>query len=265
MALYKIHPLKVAEITAPLGVLAMMGDMQTYVTAPVFVFYLEGGSRKILVDAGVAAPGSDGFVHGFPVSGGGEKGIRQALETVGTTPEEIDILVLTHLHFDHCAAVHLFENARIMVQKKEWETAFNPVPVARAVYEQPLFAGLEKMDLVIVDGERQIAEGVSTMLLPGHSQGMQGLSIQTAKGRAVLAGDLAYCNYNINPQLSESADLAGNTFALPPRPDLPFAPPGIHIDLSQWFESMWKTVSQAQSRDLVIPGHEPSLVGQVLG
>ncbi|MFW6333766.1 MAG: N-acyl homoserine lactonase family protein [Desulfosalsimonas sp.] len=265
MALYKIHPLKVAEITAPLGVLAMMGDMQTYVTAPVFVFYLEGGNQKILVDAGVAAPGIDGFVHGFPVKGGGEKGLRQALEKVGTSPGEIDILVLTHLHFDHCAAAHLFENARIMVQKKEWETAFNPVPVARAVYEQPLFAQLEKMHLVLIDGEQEIAEGISSMFLPGHTQGMQGLCIHTAQGKAVLAGDLAYCNYNLNPEITELTDLAGNQFALPPRPDLPFAPPGIHIDLSRWFESMRKTVSAAQSRSLVIPGHEPTLDGQVLG
>lgn len=265
MALYRIHPLKVAEITAPLGVLAMMGDMQTYVTAPVFVFYLEGGPRKILVDAGVAAAGADGLVHGFPVSGGGEAGLRQALETVGTTPEEIDILLLTHLHFDHCAAAHLFQNARIMVQKKEWESAFNPVPVARAVYEQPLFAHLEQMDLVLLDGERQIAEGVSSLVLPGHTQGMQGLCIATEKGNAVLAGDLAYCNYNLNPQMTESVDLAGNTFALAPRPDLPFVPPGIHIDLSQWFDSMWRTVSAAQSRDLVIPGHEPALVERVIG
>lgn len=265
MALFKIYPLKVAEIMAPLGVLAMMGDMQSFVTAPVFIFYLEGGSKKILVDAGVAAPGADGLIHGFPVTGGGEQGIRQALASVGVSPEEIDILVLTHLHFDHCATAHLFENAKIIVQKKEWQTAFNPVPVARAVYEQPLFSHLENMNLALIDGESEIVQGVSTLLLPGHTQGMQGLCIDTQKGKAVIAGDLAYCNYNLNPRISEATDLAGNVYTLTPRPDLPFAPPGIHIDLTYWFDSMRKTVSRAENRNMVIPGHEPSLVGQVIG
>ncbi|MFP4034169.1 MAG: N-acyl homoserine lactonase family protein [Desulfovermiculus sp.] len=265
MTYYKIHPLKVAEITAPLGVLTMMGDMQSYLVAPVLVFYLEGGSKKILVDAGIAAPGAEGLVHGFPVEGGGEQGLRQALETVGTSPEEIDVLVMTHLHFDHCGVVHLFENARIVVQKTEWETAFNPVPVARAVYEQSLFASLESMDLVLIDGEREIADGITTIMLPGHTQGMQGLYVRTKAGTIVLAGDLAYCNYNLNPRISHAVDLSGKEHALIPRPDLPFVPPGIHIDLSCWFESMWRAVSVAENRDMVIPGHEPSLVGQIFG
>lgn len=265
MTIYRIHPLKVAEIVAPLGVLAMMGDMKSYTVAPVFVFYLEGGNKRILVDAGVPAPGNDGLVHGFPISGGGEDGVRQALNKVGTTPEEIDLLVLTHLHFDHCAAAHLFSNARIVVQKREWETAFNPVPTARLVYEQPLFQQLEQMDLILLEGEREIADGVNTMLLPGHTQGMQGLAINTAHGKAVLAGDLAYCYYNLNPGMAEYTDLAGNKIAMTPRPDLPFAPPGIHIDLSRWFDSMWRVVAMADKRELVIPGHDPGLVGQVIG
>ncbi|WP_449240538.1 N-acyl homoserine lactonase family protein [Desulfoscipio gibsoniae] len=265
MTQYRIHPLKVAQITAPLGVLAMLGDMQSYVVAPIFVFYLEGGNKKILVDAGVPGPGSDGLVHGFPIGSGGEAGIREALKTVGTMPEEIDILVLTHLHFDHCATAHLFKNARIIVQKREWETAFNPVPTARLVYEQSLFRALEQMDLVLVDGDREIADDVTTLLLPGHTQGMQGLAVNTARGTAVLAGDLAYCYYNLNPSLAELTDLAGNRITMTPRPDLPFAPPGIHIDLSQWYDSMWRTAAVASRRDLVIPGHEPALVGKIIG
>jgi len=262
---YKIYPLKVAEIVAPLGVLAMLGDMRTYTVAPVYVFYIEGGNKRILVDAGIPAPGAGGLVHGFPASGGGEDGVRNALKEVGTKPEEIDVLILTHLHFDHCATASLFQNARIVVQKREWETAFNPVPTARPVYEQTLFRDLEQMDLVLTDGDQEIAPGISTLLLPGHSQGMQGLAINTSQGTAVLAGDLAYCYYNLNPKLSEYTDLAGNKITLTPRPDLPFAPPGIHIDLSQWFDSMWRMVAIASQRDLIIPGHEPVLVGKIIG
>ena len=58
--------------------------MQTFIVAPVLIFYIEGGGKKIVMDAGLEAPGEEGVVHGFPVvGGGGEEGIRAALKSVG--------------------------------------------------------------------------------------------------------------------------------------------------------------------------------------
>lgn len=265
MATYKIHPLEVARMTAPVGVLAMGGDMQTFLVAPVLVFYIEGGGRKIVMDAGVEAPDDQGVVHGFPTEGGGEEGLRKALQAVGTAPEEIDVLVLSHLHFDHCAFASLFKNARIILHKKEWETAFHPVPPHRMFFEPSLFRGLEAMDLVLVEEGYTVAEDVKTLFLPGHSQGLQGLAVETAGGTAVLTGDLCYSSYNLDPTRTDLSDLAGNPVPLPPRPDLPFIPPAIYVSLTDWYNSMWRVVATASSRDLVIPGHDPSIVGKVFG
>lgn len=265
MAGYKIRPLEVARITAPVGVLSMGGDMQTFIVVPVLILYVEGEGKKIVMDAGVELPDEQGIVHGFPCAGGGEEGIRTALQSVGTTPEEIDYLVLSHLHFDHCAQASLFKNARVILQKKEWETAFHPVPPARAFFESSLFRSLEAMDLVLVEGEYNITEGVSTLFLPGHTQGLQGLAVETAAGTAVLTGDQCYSYYNLEPRRTEVTDLAGTTVAVTPRPDLPFLPPAIYVSLTEWYDSMWKVVARASSRDLIIPGHDPSLVGKVFG
>ena len=266
MTTYKIHPLEVARLAAPVGILGMGGDMQTFIVAPVLIFYIEGGGKKIVMDAGIEAPGEQGVVHGFPVvGGGGEEGIRAALKSVGTTPEEIDYLVLSHLHFDHCAEAPLFKNARIIVQKKEWETAFHPVPTARQFFELSLFQNLEAMDLVLVEGEYEVTQGVSTLFLPGHSQGLQGLAVDTAAGTAVLTGDQCYSYYNLDPTRTELTDLAGTTVTVVPRPDLPFLPPAIFVNLIDWYDSMWKVVARASSRDLIIPGHDPSIVGKVFG
>ncbi len=265
MARYKIHPLEVARITAPVGVLGMGGDMQTFMVAPVLIFYIEGEGKRIVMDAGVETPDGQGIVHGFPCSGGGEEGILKALRSVGTRPEDIDYLVLSHLHFDHCAQASLFENARVIVQKKEWETAFNPVPPARVFFESSLFSHLERMDLVLVEGAYRVTEGVGTLFLPGHTQGLQGLAVETAAGTAVLTGDQCYAYYNLEPTRTEVTDLAGTTVPLAPRPDLPFLPPAIFVNLTEWYDSMWKVVARASSRDLIIPGHDPSLVGKVFG
>jgi N-acyl homoserine lactone hydrolase len=50
-----------------------------------------------------------------------------------------------------------------------------------------------------------------------------------------------------------------------PRPDVPFLPPAIFVNLVDWYDSMWKVVARASSRDLIIPGHDPSIVGKVFG
>jgi len=265
MAKYRIHVLKVADFTVPFTMLSLAGDLNSAITGPVYIWYIEGGEKKILMDAGVAAPDSDGTAHGFPVSGGGEEAVRKALASVGTTPEEIDILVLSHLHIDHCSEVTLFKNARIIVQKREWETAFNPIPTMRAIYDSSLFAPLERMDLVLVDGDYPVADGVQALLVPGHTQGNQGLAVDTAKGKVVLAGDACYVNLNLDPTVTEVVDYTGKRFVFPARPDLPFRPQPAHVNLTEWFDSMWKLVAAASSRDLVFPGHELSLVGKVIG
>lgn len=142
---------------------------------------------------------------------------------------------------------------------------YNPVPIARAVYERELFAVLERMNLVLVNGDCEIAPGVQVLLLPGHTQGMQGVAVDTGQGRFVLAGDLLYSYYNLDPSLSSFKDLLGNEITVLPRPDLPFLPPAVHIDLSEWYASCWKVVAKAGGRERVIPGHDPAVAGKVFG
>lgn len=259
--MYKIKPLKQAQISAPLGVVFMLGDMTRLITAPVYVWYIEGNDMKVLVDAGIAEP-TDGFVHGFPVVGGGEDGLREALNQVNVKPEEIDTLILTHLHFDHVATATLFHNARIYVQKREWKSAFDPPLHYRMTYDAMFFQPLEDMDLCLVDGDRKIAEGLELVFLPGHTKGLQGVAVETSGGKYLIAGDHFYSYANLNPpkEAVEITDSAGNKIQVQPIP-LPFAPAGLHVDLTEWYDSCFKALSITK-RSRILPGHEPMLEGK---
>ncbi|MBO8181522.1 MAG: N-acyl homoserine lactonase family protein [Archaeoglobus sp.] len=261
--MYTIKPLKQAEIMAPLGVVQMLGDMSSLIVAPVFVWLIEGNDRKILVDAGIQEP-VNGFVHNFPVLGGGEKGIREALASAGVKPEEIDALILTHLHFDHVAETELFDNARIYIQKREWKSAFNPPIHYRLVYDVEVIQKIEEMDVCLVNGDFKLDEGIELVFLPGHTQGLQGVKVE-ANGTYLLAGDHFYSFLNLNPpkEQFELEDARGNKIAIPPYP-LPFMPPGLHVDLTEWFDSCFKALSVAK-RKRILPGHDPSLIGKVFG
>ncbi|WP_202320298.1 N-acyl homoserine lactonase family protein [Archaeoglobus neptunius] len=259
--MYRITPLKMAEISVPIGVVQMMGDMRALVTGPVFVWVIDGGDEKIVVDAGVEEA-KNGLVHGFPGKGGGEKSLREALERANMKPEDVDKLIITHLHFDHVANAKLFHNARIYVQKREWESALNPPMHYRQTYDENMILPLEEMDLCLVCGDAEVAEGIRVVLLPGHTKGLQGVSVRTEKGDYLIAGDHFYTYFNFFPpkQQVEFTDAAGNKVQFPPA-TTPFVPPGLHVDLSEWYESCFKALSTVRKQN-ILPGHDPSLDGR---
>ncbi|MCS7139113.1 MAG: N-acyl homoserine lactonase family protein [Candidatus Nezhaarchaeota archaeon] len=260
--MYNIRPLKQAEIDAPIGVAIMMGDMRTLVTGTIYIWVIEGEGERIVVDAGVEEP-RGGFVHGFPVRGGGEKRLREALEGASIRPEDVDKLILTHLHYDHVAYATLFHNARIYVQKREWQSALNPPPHYRQIYDEKLILPLEDMDLCLLDHDEEIADGIRVVLLPGHTKGLQGVLVKTRKGNYLIAGDHFYSYINISPPKEpiELIDATGNKIKIPAI-NLPFAPPGLHIDLTEWYESCFKALNLTR-RQNIIPSHDPLIEGRV--
>ncbi|MEN6389633.1 MAG: N-acyl homoserine lactonase family protein [Syntrophomonas sp.] len=260
MTEYRIRPLEVAQITAIKAVVTQMCDLITPLTVPVLAFYLEGGPKKILVDTGVLD--SENY-HGFPLAGSGPRGMVKALADIGLKPEDINIVIITHMHFDHAANISLFPNAQFILQKKEWEYAKAPLPLQRAVYLTDLLGQLEKYDLVLADDGYEVADGVNVICVPGHTKGQQAVVVNTSDGKYVISGDLCYLQVNLHPELESFVDSTGATITCTPQPDHAFYPPGIHTDLSEWYNSVWRVLSIAGSRSHILPGHDPSLVKRV--
>lgn len=230
------------------GAITHLLDMMTPCVGPALVFYLQGGRQKILVDTGVGEP----------------EGVIRALNSIGLKPEDIDTVILTHLHFDHADNVGLFPQARFILQKQEWEYAKSPLPIQRSLYNPRTLMELEHLDLILVGDGYEVADGVEVILVPGHTKGQQAVVVNTSQGKYVLAGDLLYCWLNIYPGISEYTDMLGNPITCTPQPDHAFYPPGIHTDLSEWYDSVWKVLSIAGSRRRIVPGHEPELVGRII-
>jgi N-acyl homoserine lactone hydrolase len=112
-----------------------------------------------------------------------------ALEEHGLSPQDIDTVFLTHLHWDHVENLDLFAHAEILTPRIEFEYAASPrsndwgtPPYVREI--------LHNMNVTLLpDQEQEIFPGIRTLLLPGHSVGLQGLVIDTGEERAVLASD----------------------------------------------------------------------------
>jgi N-acyl homoserine lactone hydrolase len=98
----------------------------------------------------------------------------------------IDIVVNTHLHYDHCGGNHLFAGRPIYVQRRELDDARNEENYTiREWFEAP---GVEYMP---VDGELELLPGLRLVPAPGHTPGTQVVVVGTGERPAVVAGDVA--------------------------------------------------------------------------
>lgn len=212
------------------------------VSAPIVGWLLESASDAILVDTGPSIPEAACRWH---------PAIRQApderppaaLRAAGVDPESLRTVVLTHLHWDHCYNLECFPRARVLVQAAELRAAVDPVATQRRTYEvglpgvrPPWLMALDR--LAVLRGDTDIAPGVRTLLLPGHTPGLQGILVDTEAGRYLLASDGAPRAENVGSSGSEPI------------------PPGIHTDVATSLHSLARMRREA---DVVLPGHDPSV------
>ena len=129
---YTIHPLAVGFNETDQGILTYQRFYGKRIILPIYTFAIMGGYKKILVDTGVEefmAPDDLEERTGFPV-----RPFEEALETIYWKPEDIEIVIHTHLHNDHCENDSLCSNAEFYVQKAELDFCMNPHPIDHRYY-----------------------------------------------------------------------------------------------------------------------------------
>ena len=259
MTEWRIHPIEVGLIGVTKATMTFNLQADLGFTVPILAFYIEGGDKKILVDTGCV---DDPNFHGFTLSGVGPEGVRKGLASVGAKPEDIDIVIISHWHFDHAANCAMFPQAQFILQKKEYDYAKSPLPIQKGVYVSDLLAEVEKMDLLLVDDGYEVADGVNVICVPGHTLGQQATVVNTKEGKYICSGDMIYMQLNMYPDTTEFIDATGKKIEVIPQPDHSCYPPGIHVNLTDWYDSFWRVLRIAGSRKRILPGHDPFINGK---
>ncbi len=182
------------------------------------VVYIEVGGTKIVFDTAGPVKRCD---------------LRARLKELGTSADEIDILVLSHFHDDHVYSLDYFSKARILLHAKEaaWVLS-DPDAFSIPKYLYPALVSTGRLQLISDDVE--IAPGVQTMLVPGHTPGSMALVLrEDNKPTTVLAGDA----------VKNLAELASGTV-------------GMSLDNEASARSIAKIRDLAE---VVIPGHDRML------
>jgi len=172
---------------------------------------------------------------------------------VGFKPSDVDIVLFTHLHWDHVFYLEKFTKARFICHETEWDYAHNPIPLHYKSYCRPIIAkdgdvtcndefiapydqpGVKER-FETVKGEAQIAPGVSVYESFGHCPGHMTVVVETEDGPYYCVGDSVFVMGNIDAPQTMQDELHYD-----------ICPPGRYVDIV----AAWQTI-----RDTVRRCHE---------
>lgn len=170
----------------------------------------------ILIETGAGAYLKKQFYDYYSIKR--DPDLLSGLNELDIGAEEIDFVINTHLHFDHCGGntqkntqgefVPAFPNAKYIIQRGEWQVAKNPGYRDGTSYMPRFFMPLEKSGyLVLVDGTEEICKGVEVMLASGHTKYHQCILIRTDEGCVFFLGDMVPTSAHVGLSYIMSYDL----------------------------------------------------------
>ncbi|MEM8592820.1 MAG: N-acyl homoserine lactonase family protein [Pseudomonadota bacterium] len=203
-----------------------------------FIWVLEKDGRRILVDTGYDT--EEAARRDRPIA----LDPREALMPLGINAEEVDEVIVTHLHYDHAGGLHLFPNAKLHLQAAEMAFATGPC-MCNGTLQMPFTAdhiceAVQRVysgRVIFHDGDGQVADGVTVHRIGGHSRGLQAVRVQTEAGWLCLASDAAH--------------YYENAFEQKPFP--------IVVDLEDMIQGFATLHRLASRPGLIVPGHDPAV------
>ncbi len=207
------------------------------IRVPIWAAAATDGVHKVVVDTGINDVEEVRRTTEPGVFQSPEETMPNALKRAfGWTPEEVDTVILTHLHNDHNGNNRLFVNADFYVQKAEWEAAHNPIEFEKIFYVDKLYNrdAVNYFQWNFLDGDAEIFPGLRVITTPGHTRGLQSALFDIDGGPLCVSGDAANVAENINDNLE----------------------PNLLTSPAQVYESFKKI---RRSAKLILPGHEPSI------
>lgn len=154
------------------------------------------GKKNILVETGIGNKMPDKMVQIF----GQPAKLLDKLHAAGVAPDDVDIVINTHLHFDHCGwntvrkgdkFVATFPKAKYYVQEKEWEHGRLQLERDAISYMSPNYDPLlENGQMVLLSGDLELVPGISVRVFPGHTANMQAVIVESGGKKACYISDL---------------------------------------------------------------------------
>lgn len=237
---WRVQAIRYATLPGfPVSALVAGADSTSKIDIAMMFWLMEGpGGRHVLLDTGFYR--KKFLDHWKPADF-----VRpdEAVEAAGVSPDSITDVIISHVHWDHLDGADLFPNARIWIQRAEYEYYVKddgtPAHAAIDTVDAAMLAGMMKAGRVqLIDGDgQQIMPGVTVYTGGRHTYASQYLSVRLATGTAVLASDNVYLYENLDRHLpiAQTLDAKSNLAA----------------------QDRMRTI--ASDLRLIVPGHDPAV------
>jgi N-acyl homoserine lactone hydrolase len=199
------------------------------------VMWVLQGPTTVVVDTSIPTGGKAEEFIGEEFTRTPDQDPANALHRAGIDPRDVEVVVLTHLHWDHAGNCGLFPEARVLVQRDELRYASAPGRFFAKSFLSVLGGWPDPPYLVpnlaALDGSVEILPGLSVFPVPGHTPGSQAVIASTPFGRLCIAGDAVSTYENVERDL----------------------PPGFHVNVDDSMVSMDRLQDVA---DILLPSHD---------
>ena len=165
---------------------------------------VRAGKQNILIETGIGNKLSDKMKSLYEPK---EK-LLENLHAAGLAPENIDVVINSHLHFDHCGwntvykngrAAATFPKAKYYVQEGEWRHACLQLERDRVSYISDNYDPLlSSGQMQLLNGAAEIIPGISVVLYPGHTRNLQAIFIRSGGQTACYISDLIPTTWHLN-------------------------------------------------------------------
>jgi len=153
------------------------------------------GDRNVLIETGIGnkLPEKMAQIYGQPAK------LLDSLHAVGLAPEDVDIVINSHLHFDHCgwntirqngSVRATFPNAKYYVQEGEWQHAHEDQRDSVSFFTENYDPLVESGQMQLLRGSAEIVPGISVEVYPGHTRDMQAIYVRGGGKTACYISDL---------------------------------------------------------------------------
>jgi N-acyl homoserine lactone hydrolase len=236
---FKIHPIVMGTKHFDKSMMTYQyGYGEPYVI-PIYCWYLEGSDKKILVDTGEMGPMKS--KEREEAIGGKIYTFEEGLRRWDLKPEDIDIVIHTHLHNDHCENDYKCVHATFYIHEKELQRIHNQHPLDFRYMEDCIMDIKKNGQITVVTEDREIVPGIEVMHTPAHSDGGLTVLVNTSKGKAAITGFCVIMENFFPPKQITALEME-------------VIPPGTHVNSYDAYDIVLKVKSMA---DILLPLHEP--------
>jgi len=188
-------------------------DARNMLTVGTNSLLVRDGKRTVLIETGIGPKLTEKRQSIYK----NQARLMNSFEEAGVAPDEIDIVINTHLHFDHCGwntyyrdgrVAPTFPRAKYYVQKGELEHAHEQHERDRVSYLTDNYDPLvQSGQMTLLEGDAEIAPGISVRVFPGHTRDMQIVLVRSGGTAVCYASDLIPTTHHLDPTWVMGYDL----------------------------------------------------------